>query len=246
MFDAHFHILDPRFPLIPNRGYLPPPFPVEAYREAVAPLGIEGGAVVSGSFHAFDQRGLEHALRTLGPGFVGVAQLGADTPDAEILRLDRLGVRAVRFNLVRGVAAPGAALRQLGERVCALAGWHVELYVDARDLPELESDLRSLPHVGIDHLGLSREGLPHLLRLVERGGFVKASGFGRLDFDPADALRKIAAVDPRAIVFGTDLPGTRAARPFEREDLERLRDALGQVNAERALSINFRDIYLRR
>ena len=246
MLDAHFHILDPRFPLVANRGYLPPPFTVEAYREAVAPLAISGGAVVSGSFHAFDQSGLEHALRTLGSGFVGVAQLGAETTDAEILRLDRLGVRAVRFNLVRGVATPGAALRRLGERVRALAGWHVELYVDARSLPGLESHLRGLPRVGVDHLGLSREGLPHVLRLVERGGFVKASGFGRLDFDPADALRKIAAVDPRAIVFGTDLPGTRAARPFAGRDLECLRDALGEVNAERALSANFRDIYLRR
>jgi len=246
MFDAHFHIIDPRFPLFANRGYTPPAFDVEAYREAVASLSVEGGAVVSGSFHAFDQRYLEHALRTLGPGYVGVAQLEEDTSDAEILRLDRIGVRAVRFNLRRGVAAPGAALRRLGQRVHELAGWHVELYVDARALPELEPDLRTLPRVGIDHLGLSGEGLPHVLRLVEHGGFVKATGFGRLDFDPALALRQIAAVDPRAIVFGTDLPATRTQRFFEVKDLERIREALGEENAERAFTTNFRGIYLQR
>jgi predicted TIM-barrel fold metal-dependent hydrolase len=31
LFDAHFHIIDPRFPLIANRGYLPAAFTVADY-----------------------------------------------------------------------------------------------------------------------------------------------------------------------------------------------------------------------
>ena len=42
------------------------------------------------------------ALGELGPRFVGVTQLPADTADAEIVRLHASGVRAVRFNVRRG------------------------------------------------------------------------------------------------------------------------------------------------
>jgi predicted TIM-barrel fold metal-dependent hydrolase len=31
VFDAHLHIIDPRFPLVPNKGYLPPAFTVADY-----------------------------------------------------------------------------------------------------------------------------------------------------------------------------------------------------------------------
>ena len=73
--------------------------------------------------------------------------------------------------------------------------------------------MRTLPRVVIDHLGRTRAGLPALLELVDGGAFVKASGFGRVDHDVPAALRAIAAVNPAALVFGTDLPSTRAPRP---------------------------------
>ncbi len=44
VFDAHFHIIDPRFPLVPNNGYLPAKFTVDDYRERVDPLDATGGA----------------------------------------------------------------------------------------------------------------------------------------------------------------------------------------------------------
>ena len=44
--DAHFDIVDPRFPLVPNRGYLPPASPAAHYRRRVAVLGIDAGVVV--------------------------------------------------------------------------------------------------------------------------------------------------------------------------------------------------------
>ena len=93
MFDAHFHVIDPRFPLVANNGFLPQPFDAASYRRAATELNVTGGAVVSGSFQAFDQTYLEAALAELGPGFVGVTQLPAEVSDAEILRLDALGIR---------------------------------------------------------------------------------------------------------------------------------------------------------
>lgn len=54
LFDAHLHVIDPRFPLVANQGYLPPAFTVDDYRDRTAHLEVVGGAVVSGSFQAFD------------------------------------------------------------------------------------------------------------------------------------------------------------------------------------------------
>ena len=54
VFDSHFHIFDPRFPLVPNDGYLPQPFTCSDYLARTAGFRPAGGAVVSGSFQAFD------------------------------------------------------------------------------------------------------------------------------------------------------------------------------------------------
>jgi predicted TIM-barrel fold metal-dependent hydrolase len=242
IFDAHFHIVDPRFPLVPNGGYLPQPYTCEMYRAAAQPLGVAGGAVVSGSFQAFDQTYLVDALRTLGPAFIGVTQLPATVSDREILELDRAGVRAVRFNLRRGGSADVSELDTFARRVHDVAGWHAELYVDSRELPDLHATLIALPAVSIDHLGLSRDGLADLLRLAERGVRVKATGFGRVDFDVVDAMRRIHAANPAALMFGTDLPSTRAPVPFRASDIDLVREALG-ADAPRALWQNARDFY---
>jgi predicted TIM-barrel fold metal-dependent hydrolase len=243
MFDSHLHIIDPRFPLVPNNGYLPPAFTAENYREQAAALGIQGGAIVSGSFQAFDQGYLLAALEALGPSFVGVTQLPADTSDAQILELDRAGVRAVRFNLRRGGSEGVEHLERFARRVHTLAGWHVELYVDARDLPPLMDLLKRLPMVVIDHLGLSQEGLPALLALAAAGVHVKATGFGRLDFAPGPVLQAIAAANPEALLFGTDLPSTRAPRAFESADIELISQALGPALAAKALQDNALALY---
>ena len=227
-FDAHFHVIDHRFPLYENDGFLPDPFPVERYRERTAALGVVGGAVVSGSFQRFDQGYLLDALTLLGPGFVGVTQIPHDLPDAGVVDLARRGVRGVRFNLRRGGSAGLEHLDRLARRVHDLAGLRTELYVDARDLPDLADTLAGLPAVSIDHLGLHADGLPHLVALVERGARVKATGFGRVDLDVAAAVRAVLAADPTALMAGSDLPSTRARRPFADSDLDLLADAAGE------------------
>ena len=242
-FDAHLHIIDPRFPLVANQGYLPEEFTCRDYLARVGTDNLVGGAVVSGSFQAFDQNYLRQALSELGPKFVGVTQLPATVTDEEILDLDRIGVQAVRFNLRRGGSETVAHLDRLARRVYDLARWHVELYVDSRDLPELTSTLTALPAVSIDHLGLSQEGFPALLKLVESGIRVKATGFGRVDFQVGPALTAIHAINPRALMFGTDLPSTRAPHPYRDEDLLLVVETLGEQGAERVLHENAKEFY---
>ena len=243
LFDSHLHIIDPRFPLVPNNGYLPNAFTVEDYRARVKALPVVGGAVVSGSFQAFDQNYLVAALEILGQGFVGVTQLPADTPNDRILALDQAGVRAVRFNLKRGGSEKVEALDSFARRVFDVAGWHAELYVDASDLPELRDTVLSLPAVSVDHLGLSAEGFKTLLELAEQGIRVKATGFGRVDFGVEEALKDLYAANPQALMFGTDLPSTRAPRPFRDEDVTLIIEALGEAAANEVFYSNAARFY---
>lgn len=231
LFDSHFHIIDRRFPLIPNNGYLPDDLTCSEYLTRMERYDLAGGAVVSGSFQAFDQSYLLDALETLGPCFAGVTQLPASIGDDEILMLHKAGVRAVRFNLKRGGSEDVRHLDSMARRVHELVGWHVELYVDSGELPALFQTLAALPAVSIDHLGLSKRGFGTVLRLVERGARVKATGFGRVDFDVAVALKELHAANPQALMFGTDLPSTRAPRPYGEDDFLLVCTTLGDAAA---------------
>lgn len=243
IFDAHCHIIDSAFPLIANSGYVPDFFSVDQYLARTQPLGITGGAVVSGSFQGFDQRYLIAALKRLGAGFVGVTQLPARVTDSELQTLHGHGVRALRFNLKRGGSEQLDQLESLAKRVHECVGWHSELYIDSRELAPLQTRLLRLPALSIDHLGLSLEGLPSLLRLAEHGVRIKACGFGRVNFAVPETLQQIYQVNPHALMFGTDLPSTRAPRAFEDNDLALLIDALGEDGAQKALWRNAQDFY---
>lgn len=243
IFDSHFHIIDPHFPLVENNGFLPADFTVDDYLQQSRQLNIAGGAVVSGSFQAFDQGYLLAALKQLGPSFVGVTQLAASATDTEILALHQAGVRALRFNLKRGGSENIQHIETMAQRVAELAGWHVELYVDAHELNELYPRLLQLPRISIDHLGLSAEGFATLLKLIDNGARVKASGFGRVDFDVVTAMQQIVSVNPDALMFGTDLPCTRAPRPFQPADIEVITQTFDAAQCDKIFYRNASDWY---
>ena len=90
LFDSHFHIIDPAFPVVQNEDYALEPFTRDDYLARMSNHDLVGGAVISGSFQGFDQGYRVSALKVSGPSFVGVTQLHAS------------GVRALRFNQYRG------------------------------------------------------------------------------------------------------------------------------------------------
>jgi predicted TIM-barrel fold metal-dependent hydrolase len=249
-FDALLHVIDPRFPLVPNQRFTPSPFPAAEYRhtatQLLATVGFApaGGAVVSGSFQGVDQAYLESALKDLGPGYVGVTQLSGDTSDDELRRLDLLGVRATRINLVRRVHV-GDLDQQvaLARRARDLVGWHLELYVRSTDLDRLADRLPDAAGLVIDHLGLTAGGLPRLLRLVEAGARVKATGFGRGDLDVQHTLRALHLANPSALMAGTDLPGVRTAQAVTAADLLLLRSTFEGEDLARVMHRNAIELY---
>ena len=243
-FDCHFHIIDKNFPVVPNQGFMPDAFTSEDYLARVkAAVDLCGGAVVSGSFQAFDQSYLFHALKVLGPSFVGVTQVPETVSDRELQELNSAGVRAVRFNVKRGGSEEIHHLERMARRVHELVGWHTELYVDSAELADLLDTLVALPAVSIDHLGLSKAGFPTLLKLAEKGVRVKATGFGRVDFDVRAALTDLYAANPHALMFGTDLPSTRAPRPYQDDDYTLVLETLGEEKAANVFYKNAIEFY---
>jgi predicted TIM-barrel fold metal-dependent hydrolase len=234
LFDSHCHIIDHRFPIVANQGYTPPHFPLEDYLARAKPLGVVAGAVVSGSFQAEDQTYLMDILPKLGPAWVGVTQIPNDYPDAEIAKLGKLGVRAVRFNVFRGRIDSVDDIVALATRAHSVAGWHSEIYADAAALAPHVDKLSKLPQLCVDHLGMTEAGVPALLDLVAAGCKVKATGFGRAKLDVPKTLEAVAKKSPNALVFGTDIPSTRAARPFEAADIDLIERVLGRELAQKA------------
>ena len=242
-FDCHFHIIDKNFPVVPNQGFMPDAFVSEDYLARLKDIDLCGGAVVSGSFQELDQSYLFHALKVLGPTFVGVTQVPATVTDRELQELNDAGVRAVRFNVKRGGSEDIKHLESFARRVHKLVGWHTELYIDSTDAAGLFDTLVSLPAVSIDHIGLSKAGFPTLLKLVDKGVKVKATGFGRVDFDVGPALKELYAANPKALMFGTDLPSTRAPRPYLDSDYALVLETLGEEKAVNVFYKNAIEFY---
>ncbi len=238
IFDGHFHILDFDYPITENQGYLPPSYVVSDYQKQMNDFNVLGGAIVSASFQGFDQGYLLHALKKMGPAFCGVTQLPYTVTDDEIINLHNKGIRALRFNVKRGGSESISKLDYLARRVYELAGWHCELYMDAKKLPEITTIIEGLPAVSIDHLGLSEEGLPYLLKLVDKEVRVKATGFGRVTMNIENALKSIYRANPDALMFGTDLPSTRAKRPFQYADIELIQHIFDKEAVQKILYTN--------
>ena len=226
-----------------NKGYLPPDFTVENYQEKVKDFGIVGGAIVSGSFQKFNQEYLLDSLKEFGENYFGVANIPIGIKNSELEKLNESNIRAVRFNLKRGGSENLENMVELSNKLYDSYGWHTELYVDSKDLKELKRILKQIPRFSIDHLGLSKTGLMELYYWAEKGVRIKATGFGRLDFNPITIMKSIYSINPDSLMFGTDLPSTRAKKPFTYEHLKRLKDNFSEDEQKRILYQNANDWY---
>ena len=156
--NAHCHVFGPRerFPYAPDAAYVPQQdAPKEALFALNDRLGLQRCVVVQSACHGFDNRATEDAVAARPDDYRGIALLPTDVDDAELRRLDARGFRGVRFNFVNRlvVFTPKDELMEIAGRIAKL-GWHVVIYFEAVDLPELWDFFTALPTtVVVDHMG---------------------------------------------------------------------------------------------
>jgi len=155
--DAHCHVFGPesRFPYAPERKYTPCDAPREKLFALRDYLGLDKNVIVQASCHGKDNAALVDAMENSAGRARGVAVVGEEVTDAELKAMDRAGVRGVRFNFIKRLVdfTPRDVLEHIARRIAPL-GWHIVVYFEMPDLPELESFFTALPTtVVVDHMG---------------------------------------------------------------------------------------------
>ncbi|MFL9901291.1 amidohydrolase family protein [Paraburkholderia fungorum] len=215
--DCHAHIYGPpeQYPYREDRRYIPAPVGLAEYRTLLATLSVPRAVIIQPTIYRDNQVTLD-VLQASAGQWRGIAKLTPDVSAEELKRLDAAGFRGVRLHTRTGLPD----LEALAARVAPL-GWHVQLHLEARDLPEIGPRLVRLPvHVVIDHFarvdvrdGVDQPGFKALLTLMESGRcWVKLSAPFRLGDEAAPYAgvlpfaRALVAARPDRLVWGSDWP----------------------------------------
>ena len=155
--DAHCHVFGPGavFPYAPERKYTPCDASKEELFALRDHLGFDKNVIVQATCHGADNRALVDALRHSQGRARGVATVKRDVTDQALQDMHEAGVRGVRFNFVKRLVdfTPKDELMEIAQRIKAW-GWHVVIYFEAVDLPELWDFFTALPTtVVVDHMG---------------------------------------------------------------------------------------------
>ena len=231
--DAHCHVFGPgaEFPYAPERKYTPCDAGKAQLFALRDRLGFSRNVIVQATCHGDDNRAMVDACRASGGRARGVATVRRGVTDAQLRELHEAGVRGVRFNFVKRLvdSTPRDELMEIAHRVKAL-GWHVVLYFEAPDLPELWDFFAALPTtVVVDHMGrpdvtqpVDGPAFALFLRFLREHPFVwskvtcperlSASGPPALDGetepyrDVIPFARRVVEEFPDRVLWGTDWP----------------------------------------
>jgi D-galactarolactone isomerase len=241
--DAHVHFYGSlaQYPVAQSSPFSPPVATVVAYGDVMRRLGIDRVVAVQPAAYAADNRCLLSALAELGNAARGVAVVAPDISDEELAYLTNRGIRGVRFIMLKGGTQGFDVLERIATRVHDF-GWHIQLQMDGRELPNHEAMLRRLPGtLVIDHNGKFLEPVPPdhesvkcLLRLLDTGRcWVKASAPYETSKDgpplyPDVGLiaKKIISSAPEHILWATNWPhgGVQGTKPSDAQLLDVLLD----------------------
>ena len=165
--DAHCHVFGPesQFPYAPERKYTPCDAPKEKLFALRDFLGFDKNVIVQARCHSKDNRAMVDALEPPTTRPRASPSSARRSPTTSSSAMDRAGVRGVRFNFVRRLVdfTPREVLERIAARMAPL-GWHIVIYFEMPDLPELESFFTSLPTtVVVDHMGTPdvKKGVDH-------------------------------------------------------------------------------------
>jgi 2-pyrone-4,6-dicarboxylate lactonase len=231
--DAHCHVFGPaaEFPFAPERKYTPCDASKRQLFALRDHLGFARNVIVQATCHGADNRAMVDACHASRGSARGVATVRRSITDEELLQLHAAGVRGVRFNFVKRLVdfTPKDELMEIAGRIAQL-GWHVVVYFEMQDLPELWDFFVTLPTiVVVDHMGRPDPGKPvdgpefgRFLRLMREYPHVwtKVSCPERLSIQGPRALdgerhayhdvvpfaRRIVEEFPDRVLWGTDWP----------------------------------------
>jgi 2-pyrone-4,6-dicarboxylate lactonase len=231
--DAHCHVFGPgaQFPYASERKYTP----CDASKAELFALrdwlGFSRNVVVQATCHGADNRAMVDACLSSGGRARGVATIRRNVSDDELRRLHDAGARGVRFNFVKRLVdfTPKDELMETAGRIAKL-GWHVVIYFEAADLPELWDFFTALPTtVVVDHMGRPDVTKPVdgpefalFLKFMRENAniWAKVSGAERLSVSGPPALngernpyrdfvpfaRRVVEDFPDRVIWGTDWP----------------------------------------
>lgn len=228
--DAHFHVFGPaeRYSYGTDLRYQPPVAPLTEFLALARTLGTERFVFVQPSAYGRDNACMLDAMREVGAKCRGIVDIDENVPDAELERLNALGVRGVRVN-VSPVKPPQTSfaatmlprIERLNAR-CAEIGWSLDFLTPGWLTSELMGTLKKLKvrftiaHMGmfLARDGVKQPGFQQLLDLLRHGEgrcWVKLTGVYRMSAAPgfADAAplaRALIEAAPDRIIWGSDYP----------------------------------------
>lgn len=221
-FDCHAHVYE-TVKTVPDARYVPnTPAPLATWVRKLEKHSLRGGVIVQVSFLGTDNTELCSALSKLSKQlYAGVAVVELDVDDNELDRLFSVGVRGVRWNLVRGKPVPDLPSEEVQAFFDKLRhrNMHLEVHLEGQRLAGYIEQLadQSLNLV-IDHFGLPSDPNPAndpLFRAInslhERENiYLKLSASYRTNFDLSSHLDAIKNLLPtNRVVWGSDWPHTQ-------------------------------------
>ena len=222
--DAHCHVFGPGavFPYAPERKYTPCDAGKDLLFALRDRLGFDRNVIVQATCHGTDNRALMDALRSSGGRARGVATVDRGVTDAELQQLHEAGVRGARFNFIKRLVdfTPREVLAEIAHRIGPM-GWHVVVYFEAADLPELWDFFTALPTtVVVDHMGR-----PDVTRPVDGPEFER---FVRLMREHTNVWSKVSCPERLSVTGPPALDGERQPYrdviPFARRLVEAFPD----------------------
>ena len=245
--DCHMHIYDAKYPADPKATLKPADALVADYKLLQKRIGTSRNVVVTPSTYGTDNRVTLDAIAQIGPTARGVAVVDATVTDAELKRLNGLGIRGIRFNLVQAGATTAEMIEPLSRRVNDL-GWHIQIHMKGEQIAGIEDLLLRVPSpIVFDHLGrlaqpnaLDNPGFKTISKLIDKGRtWVKLSGayqdtkVGPPTYsDTVAVARAYIKAAPERMVWASDWP-----HPTEKDkpDDAVLFDLLAQWAPEEAM-----------
>jgi predicted TIM-barrel fold metal-dependent hydrolase len=219
--DCHMHIYDARYPTAPSATLKPLDALVADYKQLQQRIGTTRNVVVTPSTYGTDNSVTLDAIAQIGASARGVAVVDTGVADAELKRMNDLGIRGIRFNLVQAGATTIEMLEPLSKRVNNL-GWHIQIHMKGEQIAAIEDVLLRVPSpIVFDHLGrlaqpnaLDNPGFKTVSKLIDRGKtWVKLSGayqdskVGPPSYsDTVPVARAYVKVAPQRMVWASDWP----------------------------------------